>query len=144
MVNKKTKKKAVEAVEGLDNTTRPIIHWSMYDLMKNADFKRAVFMSDDDTIKKLLYDVGVDTAFDFEWEDVLHRPRSIKQPWSGMRVKGIERTDDGWRRSGCASLEAYCWSKDQSLMNELLSLDPKSGRDCDDDYHCRVDIGVME
>jgi hypothetical protein len=39
-------------------------------------------------------------------------------------VEGLERLDQEWRHSGSCSLEAYLYSEDQSLTDELNSLDP--------------------
>jgi hypothetical protein len=84
----------------------------------------AAKMNDEKVMKDIFYAGGIDTSQEFKIREVLHRPCTSNEPWFGLRVEGLERLDQEWRHSGSCSLEAYLYSEDQSLTDELNSLDP--------------------
>jgi len=99
---------------------------SFYDLMQNAEFKKAVVEEDKKKMEELLFSIGFDISQGYDLVSVLHRPETTKQPWMGVRVEGFERTDKAWLDSPYASLEAHIGAcPDASKRVHLAMLNPR-------------------
>ena len=118
----------------------------MFDLLKLPDFKLAVKLEDKETVERILWNLGVDTKQDWEFEECIHRPlTNNNRAWEGLRVHGLERTDKEYLRSGYASLEAIAHSSsDKSLTRELLNLNPENNSVHEGDYSCSVYIDLID
>lgn len=103
---------------------------SSYDLLQVKEYKDMLLENNQEALKKVLYDLGLDV--DHEEFEVLsrdHRPLSKKDniPWFGPIFISAERTDKEWLESGYASEEAVVESKgDVSLIVELNKMGRQS------------------
>lgn len=103
---------------------------SSYDLLQVKEYKDMLLENNQEALKKVLYDLGLDV--DHEEFEVLsrdHRPLSKKDniPWFGPIFVSAERTDKEWLESGYASEEAVVESKgDVSLIVELNKMGRQS------------------
>jgi len=99
---------------------------SFYDLMQNAEFKKAVVEEDKKKMEELLFSIGFDVEQGYDLVSVLHRPETTKQPWMGLRAEGYEREDKDWLDSPYASLEAHIAAcPDASKRVHLAMLNPR-------------------
>lgn len=106
-------------VESDTNTTS----LSLYDLLAQPEFKKAMMEGDDKRVDELLYSVGVDLEKGYQVVDRLHRPLGTNQVVSGSVVVYSERLDEEWIASGCASMDAIINStKDSSVRAEMRSM----------------------
>lgn len=103
---------------------------SSYDLLQVKEYKDIVLENNQEALKKVLYDLGLDV--DHEEFEVLsrdHRPLSKNDniPWFGPIFISAERSDKEWLESGYASEEAIVESKgDVSLIAELNKMGRQS------------------
>ena len=125
----------------------PVQYLSFADLDGVLGFMSCKENQDKDLFEEILWKHGLDITSKYYIEKCLHRPRTKKEVFDGFRVVAKERTDLEWRLSGAASLEAKLFTEDKSLMDELLSLDPRNHRhlkrDVDDEIGCDVDVEVL-
>lgn len=73
-----------------------------------------------DTIKYVLFDLGLDTSQHYEQQLNTHRNR-FNEVYTGTRFVGLERTDAKWLESGHASIAACDKAKDSRLLTDLYS-----------------------
>lgn len=98
---------------------------SFKDLENVVGFKSAKETNNQQELERILYENGADISKPYSIEYNIHRPRTSNIPYEGLRVNFIERTDDAWIATGAATLDAVIAnSKDDSLIDELLSLNP--------------------
>lgn len=95
---------------------------SMYDLMSDKVFAKAVLEGDIDTVNKLLYLVGVDVLRGYTITNRVHRPLMSrdKLPIEGGVLVYVERQDKEWIQSGCASIDAVINSSTDEFLREDL------------------------
>lgn len=123
-----------------------MVHFSLslFDLMKIPRFKEASKVNDVKVIEEVLYENGLDIKLGYKAVECLHRPLSSKEPFKGIRFESFERLDQDWIKSGAASLDAIIYSSgDESLAEELLSLNPRASKDFEDDRDCGVDLDLI-
>ncbi len=95
---------------------------SLYDLMYYKESKEAIINKDEEGLKKILYNLGLDIYEHYELEECTHRPLLKKDNlgWYGARYIGSERMDKAYLESGYASFEAkICATEDFGLKSEL-------------------------
>ena len=123
---------------------------SVFDLMQIPRFKEASKLNDTKIIEEVLWENGLDVKQAYVTNHCLHRTLSSKIPFEGIRFEGQERLDRLWIKSGAASLDAIIHSsRDESLVEELRSLNPRAAKEWDDERECGVDLelisgGVMD
>lgn len=92
---------------------------SFADLMMVDGFKEAVKDNDQLTIKRILFENGMEVSKPYEVVACNHRTLLGKE-FNGPRFEGEERLDNVWIKSGAASLEATIESvKDSSIRHDL-------------------------
>lgn len=84
-----------------------------------------------DTLKWILYDLGIDINQPYEHQFITHR-NNFNEIYTGSRWVGYERIDKYWLESGYASQEARDKAKGSKLLVDLyrskgLSTDRVSG-----------------
>lgn len=103
---------------------------SSYDLLQVKEYKDLLLEDNQEELKKVLYDLGLDVYHEeFEIISRDHRPLSKKDniPWFGPIFISAERQDREWLESGYASEEALVESKgDVSLIAELNKMGRQS------------------
>ena len=73
-----------------------------------------------DTVKSVLYDLGLDTSSHYEQQFNTHRNR-LNQVYTGTRFVGLERTDEKWLNSSYASVAALDKAKGSHLLTDLYA-----------------------
>lgn len=92
---------------------------SFSDLMMIDEFKVAVKDNDQEKIRRILFENGMEVSKNYEVRVCNHRTLTNKE-FNGPRFEGEERLDDVWIKSGAASLEATIESvKDASVRYDL-------------------------
>ena len=95
---------------------------SMSDLVLIKEFAEAFGKDDKETIKKILFENGLDTNKEFD--EVVCTHRNLRgQVVSCSRIEGFERSDEAWLKSPACSWEAR--------VNAC------------DDPHLRIQLGAM-
>jgi hypothetical protein len=126
----------------------PIQYLSFYDLDGVVGFSSAKSTQNKEMLEDILWRHGADISKPYYIKKCLHRPRTSNQPYDGFRIEFTERTDKEYLLSGIASHEAQIFTTDQSLADELASLDPRNARnkkrDFDEDAPCGVDVNEFE
>lgn len=106
---------------------------SMYDLMSEASFKKAVIEDDKNKIDELLFLVGVDTTQPYEYIDRLHRPMTLKgnDPVFGPMIEYFPRIDKEWLESDYCSFEDKVENcGDVGLRIELMQIGKRVDSTC--------------
>lgn len=95
---------------------------SFWDLMCYEESKNAIKEGDEEKIKDILYNLGMDTDIPYVIEECYHRPlkRKDNTPWFGPRFVGIERQDEEYLNSGYASWEAKVAASDDPYLRMEL------------------------
>jgi len=108
---------------------------SISDLMGVDGFKEAYGTKDEATIKRILFENGMDVAKPYE-ENVCGHRNLKNQHVHCSRYEGIERTDYFWlKESGCATLEAWiASSNDLSFREEMRSLSKETNKSAEREY----------
>lgn len=106
----------------------PVNYLSFGDLRLLPEFRLALIREDIETFERILWENGLDITQGYNVKESNHRMRTSNQSYHGFRVDAKERTDEEWKRSGACSMEAFCYTEDSSLTQELLSLDPRAAR----------------
>lgn len=92
---------------------------SFADLMLIDDFKEASLKNDQETMRRVLFENGLEVSKHYEIRVCTHRTLT-NTVFNGPRFEGEERLDSVWLKSGCASLEATIESsKDPAMRYEL-------------------------
>jgi hypothetical protein len=76
---------------------------------------------DEDKLRNILYELGVDLQYPFDEQDVFHINK-FNEKVNCLRWVGNERTDQDWLKSGYASKEATDKSLGNKLLNDLYRL----------------------
>lgn len=92
---------------------------SVSDLVLVNGFKESYAEADQEAIKRVLYQNGLDTSKDYELVQVIHR-NLRNQVVNGQRYEGEERLDDEWIKSGYASIEACIAAVDDPHLRSTL------------------------
>lgn len=120
----------------------PQQYLSFHDLNQIIGFKSAKETGDKQELERILWENGADITKPYKLEKCNHRPRTSNVPYFGFRFVFSERTDLEWKHSGACSMEAYCYSEDSSLTQELLSLDPRAARKGYDAFESEIETGL--
>lgn len=115
---------------------------SFWDLNQIVGFKSAKETGNKAELERILFENGADITKPYRLEKCNHRPRTSNKPYFGFRVVFSERTDKAWKYSGACSMEAYCYSEDSSLTQELLNLDPRAARKHKNSFEDEVETGL--
>lgn len=95
---------------------------SISDLMLVEGFKEAYGKKDETTIKRILFENGMDVTKAFEENVCAHR-NLRNQHVHCSRYEGMERCDIPWLKGGAASLDAWIASTgDASFRDELRGM----------------------
>lgn len=92
---------------------------SFSDLVLVDGFKKAVMEQDIQTVHRILFENGMDVSKKVNIRSCIHRNLQGKE-FNGPRYEGMERLDDFWIKSGCASMEAIIESSDDPHMRVTL------------------------
>lgn len=102
---------------------------SIVDLLSFEESREIVRRGDEDALRELLYNIGFDVEYGWDYQICLHTPHihkgSGKGPVYTMRIVGEERYDEEWLNSEHCSREqrmAHLWLKDRGLVEELERL----------------------
>jgi len=128
-----------------ENIEDPKNYLSFYDLEGVVGFQSCKETRSKEELERILWEHGADISKPYQLRFCTHRPRTSNIPYTGLRVEFTERTDKEHLLSGIASLEAQLFTKDKSLVAELLSLDPRNARankrsGYEDEVGCSVDV----
>lgn len=105
---------------------------SIVDLAKIPGAVEVIQRNKQEEVANLLHQIGFDTTYGWELNECLHRPLTAKtkEPFFGIRVKGFERCDPEWIKSGYASAEAILDScTDNTLRDELVRINKQGSAD---------------
>lgn len=98
---------------------------SIFDLKLIPGAVGIIQRNDKQEIDHLLYDLGFDVNYGYEYEESLHRPLTWKtnEPQMGVRIVGVERRDSEWITSDNASWEAKVDAvEDDAFRGELIEM----------------------
>ncbi len=102
--------------------------WSMIDLMSQPEFKAAVVANDTKKMNELLFEVGVDTNYDWEIITRLHKPLTYpnsSDPINGPMIQYTQRKDKAWEKY--MTTEELIDNNDDVFMKaELMSMNRQS------------------
>jgi len=102
---------------------------SVSDLILVDGFVEAMRDNNIHTIKRILFENGMDVGYKIEIRDCKHRNLQNKV-FEGPRFEGFERLDSFWIKSGVASLDAVIESsKDKSLKRDLRTMSTQRTQD---------------
>lgn len=101
---------------------------SVFDLARQPGAVGVIQRNSKEEIDNLLWQLGFDTKYGYEFNDCWHRPLSAKtnEPQYGVRIEGVERSDQEWLESPHSSWEAKTENIDVSLRDDLISLGQQS------------------
>lgn len=113
------------------------VHYSLSisDLMIVDGFKEAYGKRDEETIKRILFENGMDVNKPYE-EHVCEHRNLRNQHVHCSRYEGLSRLDPWWlKESGCATLEMWIASaKDPSFREELKNVSREQNRSAEREY----------
>ena len=95
---------------------------SFHDLNLVDGFKEAVETQNKKVFEAILFTNGMDVSLGYEIVACKHRTLN-KIEYNGFRVEGLERIDEAWLATGCASMDARIEAcRDPHLRHELRKL----------------------
>ena len=108
---------------------------SLSDLMLVDGFKEAYGKKDEATIRKILFENGMDVSKPYEEHVCGHRNLRYQHVHCS-RFEGKARLDPWWlKESGCATLEMWIASSDDpSFRDELKQVSREQNRSVERDY----------
>lgn len=95
---------------------------SFYDLAQVDGFNEAVKNQDKAAMNDILYRSGMCVDLGYDIVSCTHRVLTRKEPWTGPRVEGYERTDHAYIATGASSLDAYIASCDDASLRVDLKM----------------------
>lgn len=109
---------------------------SISDLNLVEGFKEAYSSKDVATIKRMLFENGMDINKEYE-EHVCEHRNLRNQHVHCSRYEGEERTDYAWiKESGCATLEAWIASaKDSSIREDMRCMSKEQNRSVEREFN---------
>lgn len=102
---------------------------SFYDLAQVDGFNEAVKNQDKAAMNDILYRSGMCVDLGYDIVSCTHRVLTRKEPWTGPRVEGYERTDHAYIATGAASLDAYIASCDDASLRVDLKMHSRTSCD---------------
>lgn len=95
---------------------------SFYDLAQVDGFNQALKDQNKPAINDILYRSGMCVDLGYDIVSCTHRVLTRKEPWTGPRFEGYERTDHAYIETGAASLDAYIASCDDASLRVDLKM----------------------
>lgn len=103
---------------------------SVSDLVRIPEFIKNG--GDPKALDKILWDNGLDVNSGYEKPRYCTHRNLLGEIVTCERYEGVERLDDEWIATGAASFDAQVYARgDDSLVEELRSLDPRAARNRD-------------
>lgn len=102
---------------------------SFYDLAQVDGFNQALKDQNKPAINDILYRSGMCVDLGYDIVSCTHRVLTRKEPWTGPRFEGYERTDHAYIATGAASLDAYIASCDDASLRVDLKMHSRTSCD---------------
>lgn len=95
---------------------------SAIDLEKHPEWKKAWKNQDKTLMAKILYDMGADLEYGYNFAVCYHRPRTSKETVNAFRVSFRERRDHEWVMSMMELEDVIRVTEDRGMRQDMMQM----------------------